>query len=150
MGRRRFIILPILTYLTSIGSFPVSLALLYLTCVFEAFGIVGMKDVKKYGTSALSQFTPQLASSFITWVPALAFSCAIDGLCTTMITGRLLYYYLRQRKSGTFHGTSYLSVIAIFIESAALSTISKILQLTVTSTVISRNLVCIPLCVSKN
>jgi len=79
------------------------------------------------------------------WIPALGFSCGLDGLTTGMIAGRLIYYH---RKQQILSGNSfYLPVIAIFIESAALSLISKLLQLGITSPIIYINPIVVPLCV---
>jgi heme/copper-type cytochrome/quinol oxidase subunit 1 len=82
------------------------------------------------------------------WVPTLAFSCAMDGLSTIMIAGRLIVGHRRMKKLGISMSRTYLPVVIIFIESAALSTISKILQLTIPSFIIKSNLIVIPLCVS--
>jgi hypothetical protein len=83
-------------------------------------------------------------SLYNTVVASLAFSVAFDVLTTGMIAGRLFYYHRR----GAKHSSSYLPLVTIFIESAVLSTISKILQISVTSPVINWNPLVIPLCVS--
>lgn len=89
------------------------------------------------------------------WVPALAFSCGLDVIATSMIAGRLTYYHTRIRKAVIGPDSPYLPVIVIFIESAALSTMSKILQLVGALTAsfgpsyaIFTNVLFIPLCVS--
>jgi len=67
------------------------------------------------------------------WLTALAISCGLDALTTGMIAGRLIYHHRKQKKqAGRTSTTIYLPIITIFIESAALSLISKILQLSVT------------------
>ena len=79
------------------------------------------------------------------WIPALGFSCGLDALTASMIAGRLIYYHRKQRR--LTESSFYLPVITIFIESAALSLISKILQLSITSLVIVSNPIVVPLCV---
>jgi len=86
------------------------------------------------------------------WLPSVAFSLAMDIILTSMIAGRLIYWHIRSRKqicrSGNESGTSskFISLTMVFIESAALSTISKILQLSVSSIVIGWNPILIPIC----
>lgn len=82
------------------------------------------------------------------WIPALAFSSGLDGLSTAMIASRLTVYHIRRKKLNSVKSSPYFPVIIIFIESAALSTISKILQITIPAAAVSLNLIVIPLCVS--
>lgn len=82
------------------------------------------------------------------WVPGLAFSSGLDILLTGMIAGRLIQCHRRWRRLQAGH-SDYLPVIAIFIESATLSTIAKLLQLAITSNAVAFNLIVIPLCVRK-
>lgn len=53
-------------------------------------------------------------------------SCGIDFICTAMITGRLVLYHKRVQRIAS---SSFMPIIIVFIESAALSLIAKILQL---------------------
>jgi hypothetical protein len=80
------------------------------------------------------------------WVPALAFSCGVDAISTGMIAGRLIYYHKKDRK-WVGDNSFYLSIITIFIESAALSLISKILQIILNLTVNFGDPLVVPLCV---
>jgi hypothetical protein len=90
--------------------------------------------------------TPQ---SLTHWLLALGFSVGLDTLTTGMITGRLIYHHKTQLKLSGGRPSPYLPVVTIFIESAALSLISKILQLSIPSHIIVTNPIVIPLCVSK-
>lgn len=89
----------------------------------------------------------QLEVAVFGWIPALAFSCGLDGLTTGMIAGRLIYHHMKQRRLLENRSTIYLPVVTIFIESAVLSLISKILQLTVP---LYENPIVVPLCVSPS
>jgi len=91
----------------------------------------------------------QFQIDVLRWVPALGFSCALDALTTGMIAGRLIYYNRKQRKLSESRSTIYLPLVVIFIESAALSLIAKILQLTVLS--LLTDPIVVPLCtISSN
>ena len=79
------------------------------------------------------------------WIPALGFSCGLDGLTAGMIAGRLIYHHRKQQRLS--QSSSYLPVIMIFIESASLSFISKILQISTSSPVLVSNPIVVPLCV---
>jgi hypothetical protein len=83
------------------------------------------------------------------WVPALGFSLGLDTLTTGMIAGRLIHHHKMQVLSDA-RTSPYLPLVKIFIESGALSLISKIVQLVVPSVGITTNPLVIPLCVSKN
>jgi hypothetical protein len=83
------------------------------------------------------------------WVPALAFSVGLDTITTGMISGRLIHHHKMQVKLGYTHARSFLPLVTIFIESAALSLLSKILQLSITSVALESNPLVIPLCVSN-
>jgi hypothetical protein len=86
----------------------------------------------------------------IHWIPALEFSVGLDALTTGMIAGRLIYHHRSRIKLGYGNPASpYLPLVTIFIESAALSLISKILQLVIHSFAITTNPLVMPLCVSK-
>jgi len=83
------------------------------------------------------------------WIPALAFSCSMDAITTGMIAGRLLYHHRKQKKMTGSKATFFLPIMTIFIESAALSLISKILQLSIPS--LKNNPIVVPLCtISSN
>lgn len=82
------------------------------------------------------------------FIPSLTFSCGLDAVSTFMIAGRLLYHHNRRLKMGASQTSPFLPATIIFIESAALSTIAKILQLTIANQLYSVNLLVIPLCVS--
>jgi hypothetical protein len=101
-----------------------------------------------YGGSNTLQ-TLQLDDAVARWVPALGFSVGLDTLTTGMIAGRLVYHHRMQKKLGGTHITPYLPLVVIFIESAALSLISKVIQLSTYSILIARNPLVIPLCVSE-
>jgi len=91
----------------------------------------------------------KLEEAVVRWVPALGFSCGIDVLTTGMIAGRLIYYHRKQKKLTESYPTAiYLPVATIFIESAVLSLISKILQLSIRS--LGTNPIVVPLCVSHS
>ena len=85
----------------------------------------------------------------------MAFSCAMDVICTSMITLRLILVHWQQKKLAMTSSSSYLPIIVIFIESAALSSVAKVIQLvaafysTSPATVITTNLFMFPLCVSN-
>jgi len=90
-----------------------------------------------------------LDRAVLRWVPALGFSCGLDALTTGMIAGRLLYHHQKQRKLIESSSTIYRPIVTIFIESAALSLISKILQLSIPS--LEGNPIVVPLCtISSN
>jgi hypothetical protein len=100
-------------------------------------------------TERLSQ--QQLLNVVVRWVPALGFSLGLDTLTTGMIAGRLVYHHRMQKKLGGAHTSPpYLPLVTIFIESAALSLISKIIQISIPSVAITHNPFIIPLCVSKD
>jgi hypothetical protein len=100
---------------------------------------------------SVSVFGP-LETSIIKWVPAILFSFGMDALVTGMIAGRLIYHHRLQRKVLGNHPTSYIPVIVIFIESAALSTASKLLQLFIALYAggVAYNPIVVPLSVSWN
>jgi len=134
MGRRRFIILPGLVYAASVVT---GVTWIILLLFFHPESAKVIPYVEQAGFSGIIE----------RWVPSLAFSCGIDGICTTMIAGRLIYYQRHHSKNFVEHKEkTYFSIMVIFIESAALSTISKIIQLAITSTAISTNPIFIPLC----
>lgn len=83
------------------------------------------------------------------WAPALGFSVGLDTLTTGMIAGRLIYHHQMQKKLGGMNTRPYLPIMTIFIESAALSLISKIIQISIPSNAITLNPLVIPLCVSQ-
>jgi hypothetical protein len=93
----------------------------------------------------------QIGNLFIVshWVPALAFSAGLDTITTGMIAGRLIYHHRMQVKLDCTHANPYAPLVVIFIESAALSLISKILQLSIPSIIMIENPLVIPLCVSN-
>jgi len=85
------------------------------------------------------------------WTPVLGISCGLDTLTTGMIAGRLIYHHRKQKKLTDNQSTFYLPVMTIFIESAILSLIAKILQLTITSRGFTNSLIVVPLCtISSN
>jgi len=66
-----------------------------------------------------------------------------------MIAGRLIYHHRNQKKLTERQTTIYKPVVTIFIESAALSLISKVLQLAIPA--LSDNPIVVPLCtISSN
>ena len=81
------------------------------------------------------------------WVPALGLSCGLDAITTGMIAGRLIYHHRKQRKLTYGHSTIYLPVVTIFIESAALSLISKMIQISIPYD-LGDDPIVVPLCVS--
>jgi len=133
IGHRKYTIAPALILIASFGS-----------------GITWLvKDLKP----SQSLPTPQqdLVSAFFQWTPALAFSCALDAVAAAMIAGRLIYYHNKQRKRTASRTTFLLPVATIFIESAALSLISKVLQLSIPSLNATGNPLVVPLCtISSN
>jgi len=93
----------------------------------------------------------KLALSLSQWIPTLSFSCGLDALTTGMIAGRLICQHRKQKKFTESRTTFYMPVVTIFIESAALSLISKILQLAVPSQIFAQNPLVIPICtISSN
>jgi hypothetical protein len=104
------------------------------------------KTPLKRGTNSLDA---QLNTEIGRWIPALGFSVGLDTLTTVMIAGRLIYHHRRHNKSGGAHSSSYLPLVTIFIESAALSLISKIIQISIPSVAVELNPFVIPLCVSS-
>jgi len=83
------------------------------------------------------------------WTLTLGFSCGLDAITTGMIAGRLIYHHRKQRKLTEGQGTFYLPIVAIFIESAALSLIAKILQLTILA--LAKDPIVLPICtISSN
>jgi hypothetical protein len=70
----------------------------------------------------------------------------MDAIATTMIAGRLGYHHLWRRKLVSNHSSPYASLLIICVESAILSTIAKVLHLTIEDLTI--NPVVIPICVS--
>jgi len=110
-------------------------------------GVVWLKqtipDTLVIGVQSTSLGKFEFDQAVLRWVPALGFSCGLDAITTGMIAGRLIYHHRKQRKlSGST--TVYLPVVTIFIESAALSLISKILQISVQG--LGGNPVVVPLC----
>jgi len=83
------------------------------------------------------------------WTLALSFSCGLDAITTGMITGRLIHHHRKQKKLTEGQSTFYLPIVAIFIESAALSLIAKLLQLTIPT--LEKSLIVLPVCtISSN
>jgi hypothetical protein len=83
-------------------------------------------------------------------VLTLGVSLGVDVITTGMIAGRLIYYHRLQRRMMDGQPISYLSVLVIFIESAVLSTVSKVVQLILESRPFEyrNNPIVIPLTVS--
>jgi hypothetical protein len=100
--------------------------------------------VPKSDSSSLLHLSTEISH----WVPALGFSAGLDTLTTGMIAGRLICHHRRQKKLGGAHTIPYLPLVTIFIESAALSLISKVIQISIPSVAIELNPVVVPLCVS--
>jgi hypothetical protein len=90
-----------------------------------------------------------IATAVNRWVPALGYSIGLDTLTTEMIAGRLIYHHKMQTKLGSSHTSPYLPLVTIFIESAALSLIAKIIQISILSIAVTANPLVIPLCVSQ-
>jgi hypothetical protein len=89
-----------------------------------------------------------LIESISHWEIALGFSCALDGLTTAMIAGRLIYHHRKHQRLMGSRKSFYLPVIAIFIESAMISFIAKILQIAIRAPSFEQNPLVVPLCVS--
>jgi hypothetical protein len=108
----------------------------------------GAKHARAVFVATLQGLPTPLDNAVASWIPALGFSCGLDALTTGMIAGRLIFYHRKQRKATESRSTFFLPFIAIFIESAALSLLSKILQLGLHDLAwITRNPVVVPLCV---
>jgi hypothetical protein len=106
--------------------------------------------IQDYKATSLNNTTPaknlDLLNAVMNWTTALGFSCGLDALTTGMIAGRLLYHDRKHRRLTEKKTTFYIPIVTIFIESAALSLISKILQLSLPS--LQANPIVVPLCVS--
>jgi len=107
--------------------------ILFPTVVFVASVVIGIawliqgRNILFDGSGHISA---GLGSALVDWIPALSFSLSMDVITTGMIAGRLAYHYKLQRKATAHaHRTSYLPVLVIFIESGALSALSKVVQL---------------------
>jgi hypothetical protein len=128
---------------------------LYLSCNLQLVAgfiwlVQSWEDQQIVGDAPVGQlaFThSQLNNAVGHWVPALGFSVGLDTVTTGMIAGRLIYHHRTQKKLGAH--TAYLPLVAIFIESAALSLISKIIQISIPSIAIEMNPLNIPFCMSK-
>lgn len=135
---RKYTIVPALAFLTS-----------FIT------GVIWLKQAVPQTSSGELRIDPsglsfELEKAVVRWVPALGFSCGLDALTTGMIAGRLIYCHIKQKKrTASSSAAIYLPVATIFIESAALSLISKILQLSIQS--LGTNPIVVPLCtISSN
>jgi len=124
--RRNFIIIPALVYLASV----VCGVAWMVRAVRREFGGVGFNN---------------LDDAAVRWVPALGFSCGMDAIATTMIAGRLGYHHLWRRKLVSNSPSPYTSLLIICVESAVLSTLAKILHLTIPNLIF--NPIVIPICV---
>jgi len=138
---RKYTSLPALVYLASLIT-----GVIWLIQVMLAFMV---NEPRPESSSSFLNPTVQFQYAVSRWIPALGFSCALDALATGMIAGRLIYHHRKQRKLTESHSTIYLPLVTIFIESAALSLIAKILQLSVP--VLWSNPIVVPLCtISSN
>jgi hypothetical protein len=150
IDHRKYIIIPAGAFLASFSK-PFSLEMrLETTCNLTFrfhLTVVGIYWIVKDIT------TPEdstLLESISHWETALGFSCALDGLTTAMIAGRLIYHHRKQQRLMGSRKTFYLPVIAIFIESAMIFFIAKILQIAIhaPSKYLEQNPLVVPLCVS--
>jgi len=139
---RKYVVIPAIAYLASV------------ICGIIWLAQDGIDEVSSNG-AFLSRGPPvslgdvTLGLDLFRWIPALGFSCGLDALTTGMIAGRLIYHHRNQKKLTERQTTFYMPVVTIFIESAALSLISKVLQLTVPA--LENNPIVIPLCtISSN
>jgi hypothetical protein len=116
-------------------------------------GIIWLVQAWSYGPTLEFQADVgrpyQLPGAISIWIPSLGFSAGLDTIMTSMIAGRLIYHHRIQKKLGGVHTSPYIPLVTIVIESAALSLISKIIQLSIFSIAIELNPLVIPLCVSK-
>ena len=88
-----------------------------------------------------------LDNATVRWIPALGFSCGMDAIATIMIAGRLGYHHLWRRKLVSNRTSPYGSLLIICVESAILSTVAKVLHLTIADLIF--NPIVIPICVSS-
>jgi len=141
---RKYVVIPALAYLASVICGIVWLAQNHVDAV-SSNGSYFFSSPN--GPGGLGNVTLDLA--LFRWIPALGFSCGLDVLTTGMIAGRLTYHHRNQKKLTERRTTFYMPIVTIFIESAALSSISKILQLAIPA--LENNPVVIPLCtISSN
>jgi len=127
---RKYIAIPCLTLLASI-----------------VWGIIWLvQDIAVAGLPAASL---ELFSDLNRLIPTLAFSCGMDVMTTGMIAGRLIYHHRKQQKLTEDRTMLYMPIIAIFIESAGLSVVAKVMQLAIPA--LQGNPIVIPFCtVSTN
>lgn len=119
------------------------LALLILALLASiATGIVWIAGIEGDTEDALGPTTKWQEDIIYRWIHWLALSCGISVLVTGMISGRLIHHYRKEKRSGEWPKT--LSLATILIESAALSLIAKILQLSIPS--LAENPIVVPLC----
>jgi len=138
---RKYVVIPALVYLVSVICGVIWLAQDRVEQVSSNGSFLSS------GTAGLGNIT--LGLDLFRWIPALGFSCGLDVLTTGMIAGRLIYHHRNQKKLTERQTTIYMPVVTIFIESAALSLISKILQLAILA--LANNPIVIPLCtISSN
>jgi hypothetical protein len=117
--------------------------------VVGIFWLVQTSKAFIFGNTQITSQSIQLFAVVSRWVPALGFSVGVDTFTTGMIAGRLIYHHQMQKKIGGAHTSPYLPLVTIFIESAALSLISKVIQISIQSYAIELNPIVLPLCVSK-
>jgi len=132
--RRKYVTIPALAFLASVVS-----------------GIYWLvQDITQTGPlPSLLEFA--ILKSLERWTPALGFSCGLDALTTGMIAGRLIYHHRKHKKLTESRSTFYMLVMMVFIESAALSLIAKIVQLTIPHPAVADNPIVVPLCtISSN
>jgi len=96
-------------------------------------------------TGSINRSTVGFYSDLARWIPALGFSCGINALITGMIVGRLVYHHQKRKKLTEKPVAPGMPIMTIFIESAALSLISKIVQLAIPSHA-AWNPIVVPLC----
>jgi len=125
---RKYIALPAFTFFASVAC-----GIVWLVQFTQPFNMLNSDEIV-------------IIDSLYRWIPALSFSCGLDALTTGMIAGRLIHYHRKHRKS---QSKFYMPIVTIFIESAALSLIAKILHLAIPT--LQYNPLVVPLCtISSN
>ena len=147
-GRRQYFVIPGCIYLAALSKSFKRFELIPVLISSAVYGIIWLKIAIIKIHEGITTSGINIESSVFRWYPSLSFSCTIDIICTTMIAGSLIVHYIQVKKLGTNRPGLYLPVVIVFVESSALSTISKILQLGNTPSIFSDSMVFIPLCVS--
>lgn len=70
-----------------------------------------------------------LLDTTLMWVPQMGFSFGLDIICTSMIAGFLITHHRLIKRYNIRNTTTYLSFLVIIVESAALSSLAKGIQL---------------------